>query len=242
MPDNSIHHFTIEIAGLAVRINTLYSQTYWFCYNYLSNLTPDFEITISSQDLLEEQMIALDDNLHYQPSFCEPLAVYRKIVRKAIEYETILMHGATIAINHKGYIFSAKSGTGKTTHIMQWLEQAPGAVVINGDKPLIRYMNNQFFVCGTPWSGKEHMNTNMMVPLKAVVFMTRNENNSIAEIGFSQAFPFILSQIYMHDGIEEVNKTLDLLDRMKENIQFYHFLCNNFKKDSFQVSYNMITK
>ena len=224
MPGSSIHHFTISIAGVVVKIHTMYSRTYWMCKNYICDDTPDFEVTITEEDLLEEQFLALGNNEHYLGGYLEPTAVYRKIIERAVDYNILMLHGAAIALNNTGYIFSGKSGVGKTTHIKKWLDQNADAIVLNGDKPLIRYMNDSFFVCGTPWSGKEYLNTNKMIQLKSIVFMTRNDNNSVTEIDFQNAVPFLLKQIYIHKDPGKLQQSLDLVANMKGKVNFYAFL------------------
>lgn len=240
MRDNNLNHFTICIAGIVVRINTLYSKSIIPCFNYLSEQTPDYEITITKQDLINEQTFALQYDNNQMIKHLELLAIYRKILDRAIAYDAIMIHGAAIAVNDAAHVLCGKSGVGKTTHIQKWLKQNSDAYVINGDKPIIRLINGMFYVCGTPWSGKEHMNTNTMVPLKSILFMSRSEENSIVRIDFSQAFPCILNQIYRYKDMDKMHHTLDLLERMKDSVQFYSFSSNNYKADSYQVAYNAI--
>ena len=242
MQDNDLNHFTICIAGITVRINTLYSKSFISCFDYLSEQTPDFEVTITKQDLIDEQTIAFQYGNHQTKRHLELLAVYRKILDRAIAYDAIMIHGAAIAVNDAAYVFCGKSGVGKTTHIQKWLEQNSNAYVINGDKPIIRLIDGSFYVCGTPWSGKENMNTNTMVPLKSIIFMTRNEgnDNSIVRIAFSHAYPRLLNQIHRYKDLVKMQKTLDLIERMNDSIQFFDFLSNNLKENSYQVAYDTI--
>lgn len=242
MPENSINHFTICVAGITVRVNVRHFQTYWMCWNYLCEKKPDFEVTITDEDLEEERLLALEPLSGHPEGHLESMAVYRKIVEKATCYNAFLMHGAAIAVNGKGYLFSGKSGVGKTTHIQKWLTRDPDTVVINGDKPLIRFLNDIFYVCGTPWSGKEYLNTNSMVPLKSIAFMTRSEDVSVTEIGFLQALRFLLNQVYMHKDADNMQKTLNLLGKMAESVRFYDFRSNNLKEDCYQIVYDAITK
>ena len=240
MPDNSVHHFTIRIAGVVIKVHTMYSRTYCMCKDYICDDDPDFEVTITEEDLLKEQFLATGTNERYMGGYLESTAVYRKIIERAVDYDILLLHGAAIALNNSGYIFSGKSGVGKTTHIKKWLNQNSAVIVINGDKPLIRYINNSFFVCGTPWSGKEYMNTNKMVQLNSIAFMTRNDNNSIMEMDFSDAFPFLLKQTYIHKDPGKLQQSLDLLARMKGRVKFYAFLSNNMKADSYPTAYEAL--
>ena len=237
MSKNDYQHFTISIAGIVIRINTMYTRTYWMCKNYISELNPDFEISIAEIDLIEEQILTLGTCERRMGGYLEPAAVHRKIAERLTDYNAVLMHGAAISVNNKGYIFSGESGVGKTTHIKKWLNCNPNTFVVNGDKPIIRYLHDSFFVCGTPWSGKEHIDTNTMVELDSIAFMKRNADNIIDRISFSHAFPRLLDQTFIHNDESNANRTLELLIKMKDKVRFFDFLSNNMREDSYQVAY-----
>ena len=58
----------------------------------------------------------------YSDIYLETMAVYRKIEDKLLDYDTILFHGSAVAVDGVGYLFTAKSGTGKSTHTRLWRE------------------------------------------------------------------------------------------------------------------------
>ncbi len=91
-------------------------------------------------------------------------------------------HSSSIAVNGSGICFSAASGTGKSTHTALWLEKYPDAVMVNDDKPVIMREDGRILLCGTPWAGTTGINTNVIVPLKAVVCIKRGEENKIYPI------------------------------------------------------------
>lgn len=100
--------------------------------------------------------------------------------------------------------------------------------------------DKEAFACGTPWCGKEQMETNCMVPLKAIVLMERGDDNSIREISFGDAFAFLLQQTYQPDEPEAMRKTLKLFAQLKDRVKFYRFVFNNMKEDCFNVAYNAL--
>lgn len=92
----------------------------------------DFERARSEQSRENPGFIPTD-------AYLETLAVYRKIAEKMPDYGTVLFHGSAIAVDGEAYIFTAKSGTGKSTHVRLWREMlGDRAVMVNDDKPLIR--------------------------------------------------------------------------------------------------------
>ena len=93
------------------------------------------------------------------------------------------MHGAVVAWKNQGYLFTAPSGTGKSTHLALWKKYlGDQAEVINGDKPILKVTEDEVWVYGTPWAGKEQWQVNKKVALKGICFLERGEKNSIQKI------------------------------------------------------------
>lgn len=235
-------HFCISIAGHTVGIDSMYGDTYLLCRNYLSEDDPDIQVKTTEEDIRFEHEEAIKENMAIQKEgYLETLAVYRKICEEMISFDTFLMHGAVIAYRNDSYMFSAKSGTGKTTHIRKWLARLDDAYVVNGDKPLIRMTGSEAIACGTPWCGKEIMETNTMIPLKAIVLMERGEENRMEEISFRLAFPMLLQQTYRPNGSEKMKKTIQLVSQLNGKVRFFRFIFNNMKDDAFDVAYQALT-
>lgn len=234
-PKKEERHFCVSLAGHIIEINSMYPDVYSLCGDYLCDGEPEIRITITDEDIAFERA-----EMKSSAGYLETLAVYRKICTAFLDYGIILMHGAVISDGQNAYMFTAKSGTGKTTHIRKWLEQLPDAYVVNGDKPLIRVEDDEIIACGTPWCGKEHMGANKMAPLKAIVLMERGDNNEIHEITFGEAFTFLLQQTYQPAGAENMKKTLRLFSQLKGRVKMYKFMFNNMKDDCFDVAYNAL--
>lgn len=170
----------------------------------------------------------------------ESILLLRKIADRLVDFDTILMHGAVIAVDGEAYLFTAPSGTGKTTHIRRWLENMPDAYVVNGDKPLI-VVGDTPMACGTPWCGKERMGTNAIVPLKAIVMMKRSEDNSMRPMSFIEAFPRLMEQTHRPADTDKMRKTVRLLSELSKHVALWQFEFNNFKDDTFEVAYHALT-
>lgn len=233
-------NFNLSVAGHSFAIHTLYTDTYDLCEEYINDGPAEEEIRISVSDIEEEQNEAIKQGTNARCAYLETLAVYRKIAKSILQYDVFLMHGAVVAFEDSAYMFTAASGTGKTTHVQKWLENLKGTYVLNGDKPLIKITDNDVIACGTPWCGKEHLGKNEMIPLRAIVLMERGDNNDIHEITFGQAFAGLLQQTFTPDKPELMKKTLKLLSLLKGKTKFYKFVFNNMKDDCFDVAYNAL--
>lgn len=244
--------FHIKIANIIIQLNTIYESTFERCADYLVDLScgagtiaPDFSVCITEIDIeAEMQYLSSDNNSILSsnaPSYLEFFAVYRKIAEQMLAFNIFLMHGTVVAVDGKAYMFTAPSGTGKTTHVKMWLQNLPNACIVNGDKPLI-IAGNPPEICGTPWAGKEGWQTNTIVPLEAIVLMERSEDNVIEQLPFSKAFPGLLRQTYRPEDIDQFVKTVTLLKSLETSVKVYSFKFNNMKSDSFQTAYHELVK
>ena len=234
--------FCVSIAGHRVGIHTRFSDLHATCRDFLCDGEPQIEISADENDMAWERDVAKKEKVPQGNGNLENLAIHRKIGEAMLDWDTFLMHGAVVAVGQSAYMFTAKSGTGKTTHVKKWLDNAPGAYVVNGDKPLIKITDSGAVACGTPWRGKERMGANVMTPLKAIALMERGENNAIREIPFKEAFSFLLQQTHRPGDPEKMKKTLALLSQLNGKVRFYKFIFNNLKDDCFDVAYGAMTK
>ncbi|MBQ0009889.1 MAG: hypothetical protein KBS76_02150 [Ruminococcus sp.] len=223
--------FTVRIAGKTIRIRPLYGRIARMCRDYtVPDRAPvDFTVCVTESDIADEsrrQAASGKDKTPAagDPAYLETLCVYRKIAEKMPDYGIVLCHAAAIARHGKAILFLAPSGVGKTTHIMNWKKAFSSEVtVINGDKPLMDLTS--LSVCGTPWSGKEAMNENTSAPLGALCLLERGAENRITPIGFREALPGIIRQVYQPDDPAGLQTVLLMLERLKD-VPCYRLACN----------------
>ena len=82
-------------------------------------------------------------------------------------------------------------------------------------------------LCGTPWSGKHAINTNVTVPLKAIVFIERGEKNSIRRLDPLRSYFYLTSQLarpYYDVNLGE--KLVEFGERLLANVPIYCLTCN----------------
>ena len=102
---------------------------------------------------------------------------------------TLLIHASVAVADGKGYVFLGKSGTGKSTHTRLWLNNIPGAWLLNDDNPVVKIENDgSVMVYGSPWSGKTPCYRNEKAPLGAVVRLSQAPHNSIRRLSGIQAY------------------------------------------------------
>lgn len=226
--------FKIGLSGRIIGITSLFDEVYELCKDYIAEGHEDFHVTVYSSDIdfereksIKEALLEGISPIVYPDSYLETLAIYRKIVLEMLRFDTFLMHGAVIGTSKReAVMFTAQSGVGKTTHINLWLQNIPGTFVVNGDKPLLKLTDNGFEVCGTPWAGKEAMQTNTILPLKAICFIERGETNIIERVKFEEVYPLIIQQIYRPSDSSLMMKTMELIKKLGSSVSLYRLKCN----------------
>ena len=185
-----------RLADRIIEIRSLHLMIHEQCREYRAAGVPDFRIEITPSDIVfEREKSAQADKAEeraiqfYSDGYLETLAAYRKIAERMPEYDTILFHGSCVAVDGAGYLFTAKSGTGKSTHTRLWRELlGDRAIMINDDKPLIRISDSGAIIYGTPWDGKHHLSNNIAVSLKAICILERAKKRySSCHMGRSSA-------------------------------------------------------
>jgi len=114
-----------------------------------------------------------------------------------LRYGGFMLHSSAVEVDGRAYLFSAPSGTGKSTHTTQWLKLfGDRARIINDDKPAIRIIGGTVYAYGTPWSGKSDLNVNAAVPVQGICVLERSEKNFIKPLDEGTAVFSILNQTY----------------------------------------------
>ena len=213
-----------RLAGLTIEIDSLYPEVHAMCEPYRAEGPVDFSVSTGQEDIGLEAQKA-DQGIAFTDSYLETLAVYRKIAEKLPYYGAFLMHGSCVAADGYGYIFSAKSGTGKSTHAALWRKLlGDRAVMVNDDKPLVRLVDGCVKAYGSPWDGKHHLSCDVSVPLRAVCFLERSQSNRIVRLSRDEALPLMVRHVYRPSDPEALQRTMGILGSL--DIGFYKLFCN----------------
>lgn len=144
--------------------------------------------------------------------------------RRILSFDGYYVHSSAVVLDGKAYLFTAPSGTGKSTHTEKWIRLF-GAHYLNDDKPILRRVEGKWMAYGTPWSGKHDLSTNEGVPLGGIVCLQRGEKNTIAPMPPVGALPFLMSQTVYHLRAENVERKLALLNRLLAEVPIWDLHC-----------------
>lgn len=226
--------FSLKIAGQVGQVSPLFESTRLYFANYLTEEPPDFAYGVTWADLqFEQQALRREAEAEgmrirvFTDPFLERAAIQRRFAEHLLTRDTLLLHGSAVAVDGNGYLFTASCGTGKSTHTRLWMELfGSRAVMINDDKPFLRLLPEGVLVCGSPWSGKHGLDTNVTVPLNGICLLNRGQENHIAPMDSRDALPMLLHQSYAPMAEAELAHYHALVTRLSEAVPLWHMFCN----------------
>ena len=231
--------FRITIANKILEINAFNETTKKYCSHFLSEEEPNYVITMTEEDLRNESSNSSDGHVYVSE---EISALYRKIADLFVEDNIIVFHGSSFSVNNNGFIVTARSGVGKSTH-SKLLEQYIGEdfKYINDDKPLLE-VNDEITIFSNPWNGKERRGNNISAPIRTIMFLSRSEEPNFRKIVDKQEIYIkLLSQIYLPKEKSKREKALKLVDKLLRNVNFYEINVNT-DIESAKMTYERIIK
>ena len=232
--------FKIKIAEKVLEINVFNESTKKYCGKFLSEEKPDYVITMTEEDLKNERTNSEDGKVYVNE---EISALYRKIADLLVEDNIVVFHSSSFMVNGNGFLITARSGVGKSTHAKNLSDYIGDSFkYINDDKPLLRVNDNDVIVFSSPWNGKERRGNNISAPLKAILFLSRGETNSYRKVvNKEEIYIKMLSQIYLPKEKSKREKALIIADKLLKNVNFYEI---NVTKDieSAKMTYEEIIK
>ncbi len=142
-------------------------------------------------------------------------------------HKGFVFHSSSVCYDGCGVAFSAQSGTGKSTHTALWLKEYPGSFILNDDTPVIRQgKDGEFYIFGTPWAGTTGINQNFAVPLKAIVFLERDKDNSISLLKTSEAIKPFFEAIRTPITDDMFSNCLETLNELFKKVRVCLLKCN----------------
>lgn len=178
-----------------------------------------------------DENIRLSDAEHVGEPEAELYAMTIPLSEQLPGLGRMMTHGVAIAYKGKSYIFTAESGVGKSTRAFLWQKYlGPDKVrIINGDKPILWFRDDAVYACGSPWSGKEHLDENVCVPLGGICLLKRLDTdpeggNRIVKATPGEALDFLLHQTFIPANPSAQIKTFQLLEELFARVPVYHLI------------------
>ena len=136
-----------------------------------------------------------------------------------------ILHASYIDWNGHAVLFTAPSGTGKSTQAELWAKYV-GTEIVNGDRVLVRQCNGQWYAFGYPCCGSSKICLNRILPLRAIVVLLQGIENRIERQTVPQKVRALAAatEVYPWDG-QEINRALDLAEQLAEDVPILQLVC-----------------
>lgn len=175
-------------------------------------------------------------NIYCVPDITEETTVeISYVIRIAFLYfaqlkNMLAVHSASVLYRDKVWLFSAPSGTGKTTHTRLWQEiyETP---VINGDINLIAVENGVATVHGIPWCGTSGIYSKQSYPLGGIIFLTQGADNKVSSLSGDRKQLRLLHRSISPGWTEEMQeRNCQVVENLSDNILISHLTCTQEKE------------
>lgn len=109
------------------------------------------------------------------------------------KFHAVVLHASRIAVGNRGILFTAPSGTGKSTQAALWnrYEQAPIAC---NDRTLLWNSGPCFRTCGCPIDGGTPVYSSSKLDLGAIVVLRQGPENEIYRLSARKATKYLMEQ------------------------------------------------
>ncbi|MBQ9679270.1 MAG: hypothetical protein IJV48_01115 [Ruminococcus sp.] len=217
-----------RIAEMNIAVKARYPETYLYLRDFLTD-SRDYELYVEPTDEMIRHEAELGEEIHGDPGspyICEAVAILRVICDYIIDKDGFFLHCSCLKFRDEAIIFTAPSGTGKSTHAALWRRHFGDEVVmINDDKPLVREKDGRFHIYGTPWNGKHGIGTNTEAPVRAIVFLRQALENTAEPVSPIEGLTLLLQQTVLPSDKAKMSTLLDMLTKLVENTPMYRLGC-----------------
>lgn len=214
----------IKLANLPVEIDNRMSHIERISEDYRTEREPLITVSATDADIDSERAML---DTEYPRAVLESTVIFRKIAEWLPRHDAFVFHGAIIAYGGRAYAVTARSGVGKTTHLRLWLKRfGEECHILNGDKPVIRFIDGVPYACATPWRGKEGYGVNEMLPLFGIALLRRSETNFFKKLPPAIGCVELMSQIYTPKDKDSARLTLKGLNSLVACVPLYELFVN----------------
>lgn len=164
--------------------------------------------------------------LKYDTVFNSLLALERRMNN----FNSYVLHSSYIVYQNQAILFSAPSGTGKSTQADLW-KKYRNIEIINGDRTLLTLKDDCFFANGWPVCGSSKICFNQTYPIKAIVLLQQGKQNQISQLSYIEKTKRLLKEITInYHNQEYLDNALVFIEQLIKKIPIINLSCTISKE------------
>ncbi len=222
-----------------------------FKYRFVSELIDKhFTNYLIYTDFYDEELVVPEEKIQYLKELSgwkkwndEFYLILEQVVNALLKYNKAFYHGVAVNICNKCYIITAFSGTGKTTQYKNLKNIYPDNVfILNGDKPILDFNNEEILVYSSPWRGKERLGIKGIARLDGIIVLEQGNKNIIKLLQNNSSILHVLVHfLYNADTVENIETVCRMTERIIQTVPVWHYT-NTGTLDSSRLLYDTLLK
>lgn len=116
-----------------------------------------------------------------------------------LKRDAVVLHSASVIWKNQAILFTAPSGTGKSTQADLWKRCEVGVVGLNGDRNILYREQGIWFACGLPWHGSSSDCMSREVKIRAIVVVRQAQKECVTEQSFFSKMMTIYSELTLNN-------------------------------------------
>lgn len=236
------HYISLDLAGHPLICKLNHSGTARRFGPFAAPCAPEEDALSLSEEQLTQARLC------YPPEADDSVVEYNELVSAVsdalLPRGACLFHGVAFLWRGRAWIFTAPSGTGKTTQFLLWKHCFGEEIrMLNGDKPLLGiHTDGSVWAYPSPWVGKEGMYCLESAPLGGIICLAQSRGNQIRRLSIRESVDRIYGQfLYSADTAEQVRRVCALEDRILRSVPVW-LLENRGDAASARLTHDTILK
>lgn len=142
------------------------------------------------------------------------------------DYGRVILHSSFLIYKGKGIIFSAPSGTGKSTQAELWRRSRRDVEIINGDRSVLSCDGGAAQAHGIVFCGTSGISLNKSAPIRALVVLRQGKENCIRLLHPAVAFALLFAECGVNRWSKrDTGEVTALLERIVNRVPVFYYSC-----------------
>lgn len=147
-----------------------------------------------------------------------------------INHEAIVLHCSYIVDEGEAILFTAPSGTGKSTQADLW-KKYKNATIVNGDRAIIKKIDGQYYALGMPICGSSDICLDVKSRIKCIVYLSQYKTNEIYELRAMERAKRLFSETTVNFfNNSYADKAFNIVADLAVSVDMCHLACTKYEE------------